>query len=129
AIVPPDAPTAEDVGVEHRRVEDTDVYFVANTGPSPRAFTFRPRDTAAAFERWDAHTGRAHRVEPRDGGVPLELQPYEATVLVALPAPDADVPAAPAPGPVETVELAAGWTVAYADAPDAPRDVALPHRW
>jgi hypothetical protein len=61
--------------------------------------------------------------------VPLELQPYEAAVVVALPAPDAEVPAAPAAGPVETVGLAGPWTVAYADTPDARQDVALPHRW
>ncbi|GAA5128443.1 hypothetical protein GCM10023320_47370 [Pseudonocardia adelaidensis] len=129
ALVPPDAPTTHDVGVVHRRAGGADVYLVANTGPSPRAFTLRPRDAGAAFERWDARTGRAHRVELRDGGVPLELQPYEAAVLVALPAPDPGVPAAPAIGPVETVELAAGWTVAYGDAPDARREVAVPHRW
>jgi hypothetical protein len=127
ALVPPDAPTGPDIGVVHRRVGEADVYFVANTGPSPRAVTLRPRDAAAAFERWDARTGRAHRVETHDGGVPLELQPYEAAVVVALPAPDADVPAEPAAGPVETVDLPGPWTIAFA--PDAPQAVALPHRW
>jgi glycosyl hydrolase family 106( putative alpha-L-rhamnosidase) len=132
ALVPPDAPTGPatpDVGVAHRRAGDADVYFVANTGPSPQAVTLRPRDAAAAFERWDARTGRAHRIDARDGGVPLELQPYEAAVVVALPAADADVPAAPAACPVEAVDLAGPWTVAYADSPDARQDVALPHRW
>jgi hypothetical protein len=132
ALVPPDAPTGPetpDIGVAHRRAGEADVYFVANTGPTPRAVTLRPRDAAAAFERWDARTGRAHRIGTRDGGVPLDLQPYEATVVVALPAPDADVPVAPAAGPVETVDLAGPWTVAYADTPDARQDVALPHRW
>jgi hypothetical protein len=129
ALVPPDAAAGPDIGVAHRRAGEVDVYFVANTGPSPRAFTLRPRDAATAFERWDARTGRAHRIDARDGGVPLELQPYEATVVVALPEPDADVPAAAAQGPVETVALAGPWTVAYADAPDARQEVALPHRW
>jgi hypothetical protein len=128
AVVPPDAPAGPDVGVVHRRVGEADVYFVANTGPSPRAFTFRPRDAAVAFERWDARTGRAHRVEPGDGGVPLELQPYEATVVVGLPAAEADAPTGPA-DPAEIVDLAGPWTVTYPDGSDAAREVALPHRW
>jgi hypothetical protein len=123
----PDAPTGPDIGVVHRRAGEADVYFVANTGPSPRTFTLRPRDVAAAFERWDARSGQAYRIGTRDGGVPLELQPYEAAVVVGLPGPDADVPAAPAAGPVETVDLPGPWTVAYS--PDAPQAVALPHRW
>lgn len=126
ALVPPDAPTGPgtpDIGVAHRRAGEVDVYFVANTGPSPQAVTLRPRDAAAAFERWDARTGRAHRIDMNDA---LELQPYEATVVVSLPAPDPDVPAAPTVGPVETVDLAGPWTVAYADTPQA---VTLPHRW
>jgi glycosyl hydrolase family 106( putative alpha-L-rhamnosidase) len=129
ALVPPDAPTGPatpDVGVTHRRTGEVDVYFVANTGPSPQTVTLRPRDPAAAYERWDARTGRAHRIDMHDA---LELQPYEATVVVALPAPDADVPDAPTVGPVETVDLAGPWTVAYADTPDVRHVVALPHRW
>jgi alpha-L-rhamnosidase len=125
ALVPPDAPAPSDIGVAHRRVGGADVYFVANTGPSPRAFTLRPRDAAAAFERWDARTGRAYRIGTSDQ---LELQPYEATVVVALPAPDADVPDAPPAGSVETVELAGPWTVAYAGT-GTRQAVALPHRW
>ncbi|WP_219417402.1 glycosyl hydrolase [Pseudonocardia nigra] len=132
ALVSPDAPTSPatpDVGVVHRRAGDVDVYFVANTGPHPQSFTLRPRDDAAAFERWDARTGRAHRVEVAGGGVPLDLQPYEAAVVVALPTPDDDVPAAPPVRPADTMELAGPWTVAYADSPLARGEVALPHRW
>ncbi|MHA6615957.1 glycosyl hydrolase [Pseudonocardia sp. DLS-67] len=129
ALVPPDAPTAPDVGVAHRRVGEADVYFVANTGPHERAFALRPRDEARVVERWDPRTGAARRAEVHDGGVPLELQPYEAAVLVALPVADADVPATSAIGPVDTVELATGWTLAYEDAPEVRHEVALPHRW
>jgi hypothetical protein len=127
ALVPPD------VGVVHRRAgagdAHADVYFVANTGATPRTVTLRPREAAAAFERWDARTGRTHRVDAGDGGVPLALQPYEATVVVGLPAPDPDVPGPPPAGSVETVALDGPWTVAYADSPDPRQEVALPHRW
>jgi alpha-L-rhamnosidase len=131
-VVPPDAPTSPatpDVGVAHRRAGEVDVHLVANTGPHPQSFALRTRDGAAAFERWDARTGRAHRVDVVDGGVPLDLQPYEAAVVVALPAPDQDVPAASVDGPADAVELSGPWTVAYADAPQDRNDVAVPHRW
>lgn len=132
AVLPPDAPTSPampDVGVVHRRADDVDIYFVANTGSHQRSFTLCPRDAAGAFERWDARTGQAHRVDVLDGGVPLELRPYESAVVVALPTPDENVSAAPAVGLAETRKLAGRWTVAFADAPDERDDVALPHRW
>jgi hypothetical protein len=132
AIVPPDVPTSPptpDVGVVHRRAGDLDVYFVANTGAAQRSFRLRPRGAAAAFERWDARTGTAARIGLVDGGVPLELQPYEATVVVGLPTPDEDVPADSAGGGTDDVELTGPWTVAYADSSDERDRVTLPHRW
>jgi hypothetical protein len=132
AVVPPDAPTSPptpDVGVVHRRAAGCDVYFVANTGPHERSVTVRPRDPAAAFERWDARTGTANRVDVLDGGVPLVLQPYEGAVVVGQPAADGDVPDAPSAGVADDMALTGPWTVAYADVPETPIDVTLPHRW
>jgi hypothetical protein len=131
-IAPPDAPTRPpmpDVGVVHRRAGELDIYLVANTGPHPRSFTLRPRDAAGAFERWDAREARVHRIDVLDGGVPLALEPYEAAVVVALPAADQSVPAAQAADGAQTRQLSGPWTVAYADAPDARNPVTLPHRW
>src|ERR1700754_31807 len=128
SVVPPDAPTSPatpDVGVVHRRAGELDVYLVVNTGPHPQSFALRSRDGGAAFERWDARTGRAQRVDVVDGGVPLDLQPYEAAVVVALPEPDQDVPAVPADGPADAVELTGPWTVAYADASEERAGVVL----
>jgi len=121
--------TAPSAGVAHRRAGEADLYLVANTGPHQRSFTFRPRDAAGAFERWDARdAARAHRIEVVDGGVPLDLLPYEAAVVVALPAADAR-PDLPLPGAAQSRELGGRWTVAYADAPDRRDPVTLPHRW
>jgi hypothetical protein len=131
-VVPPDAPTSpatRDVGVAHRRAGDVDIYLVANTGSYPRSFTLRPRGTAGAFERWDARAGRVERIDVLEGGLPLLLQPYEATVVVALPAPDDSVPAAQPTDGTQIRELGGPWTVAYADAPDERNPVTVPHRW
>jgi hypothetical protein len=132
AVVPPDAatsPPTPDVGVAHRRAGDADLYFVANTGAHQRTFTVRPRHPAGAFERWDARNAQAHRIDAVDGGVPLELLPYEAAVVVALPAPDDSIPALPAAGATQTRQLNGPWTVAFADAPGRRDPVTLPHRW
>jgi hypothetical protein len=132
AVVPADAPTSPatpDVGVVHRRAGTADIYLVANTGPYQRSFLLHPRTTAGAFERWDARDGRAHSIDAVNGGVPLELGPYEAAVVVALPAPDDSIPAAQRLDGTEARQLRRPWTVAYADAPDARNPVTLPHRW
>jgi hypothetical protein len=133
AVVPADTPTSPtmpDVGVVHRRAGAVDFYLVANTGPCQRSFLLRPRTTAGAFERWDARDGRAHRIDALDGGVPLELGPYEAAVIVALPTPDDSIATAQRfDGAAEARQLSGPWTVAYANAPDARKPVTLPHRW
>ncbi|EWS82438.1 hypothetical protein BF93_10630 [Brachybacterium phenoliresistens] len=71
-----------EIGVVHRRLEDGDVYFVANTGPRTRTLSLRPRDEHAAYEAWDPATG--HR-RPVDLSA-VELHPYAAIVLAGADA-------------------------------------------
>ncbi|MEV0283135.1 glycosyl hydrolase [Kribbella sp. NPDC050820] len=65
----------DDVGVVHRRLDDGDVYFVANTGNQMRTFSC----DAGVVELWDTATG-ATRVS--SGSV--TLHPYQAVVLVPV---------------------------------------------
>lgn len=101
------------VGFVHRRLDDnSDVYFVVNTGNQavhPRA-TFR---TAAKHaEVWDAFTGQATSVH--DGAtVELDLEPYESKVIAfsSHRSPAGPPPAAPsAPAPLD---LGSGWSVSF----------------
>lgn len=106
-------PWVQDVGIVHRRLDDGDVYFLANTGPQARSFRF---EVSSAFERWDAATGATTVV-----GQDVTLHPYEAVVLVPV---DAEAESAAEPevlGPV-----AGPWRVDFGDGPEP---VELPDRW
>jgi hypothetical protein len=103
----------EDIGVVHRRLDDGDVYFVANTGNETRTLRFD-----GPVEQWDAFTGAAEVTD----GAEVTLHPYEATVLV------------PVGSGVErtsveemTVGSAGGaWMVEFGG---RTTPVTLPHRW
>ncbi|TDW22133.1 glycosyl hydrolase [Kribbella kalugense] len=105
----PSAPITpqQDVGVVHRRLDDGDFYFVANTGPEPRELTFDE-----PMERWSAEITAANVIT---------LHPYESAVLVpttsSTPTASPAQLAEPVPGP---------WTVAF---DNESRPITLPHRW
>ncbi len=74
----------------HRKVDDSDVYFVSNIQnvPSTIPVTFRTRNTDVYY--WDPYTGNIRRclefAQVKDGiKVPLELSPWESTILVFGP--------------------------------------------
>jgi hypothetical protein len=129
ASVAPDlriAPASDEIGFVHRRLDDVDVYFVANTGPHTRAVTVTPRAPGGRWQRWDARADAVLAEGTRDAPIPLELAPYEAAVLVVgdeLPAVDAPA----APEPARATRLDAPWSVSFPGT--APQPVALPHDW
>jgi hypothetical protein len=129
ASVTPDlaiAPACDEIGFVHRRLDDADVYFVANTGPRTRAVTVAPRAPGRQWQRWDARAGVIVADGARNGPIPLELAPYEAAVLVVGDALRvADAP--PAPEPARAAPLDAPWWVTFPGG--EPRPVALPHDW
>src|SRR5690606_1047969 len=106
------------VGVVHRRLDDIDVYFVANTGPSTVSFDFSPRQRRRWFECWDPAAGdAAGDVVSRTPGTvptPMVLAPYEAAVLVGF---DADAEPTPRRSPmVSVLEVLDGdWTIRVHD--------------
>ncbi|WP_432874754.1 glycosyl hydrolase [Kribbella sp. CA-245084] len=94
------------VGVVHRRLDDGDFYFVANTGAEPRTLTFdEPMD------HWTTH-------EPV---TTLTLHPYESAVLSPTAAT-----ATVAPTDQLVGEVQGNWSVAF---DNNIRSVTLPHRW
>ncbi|WP_328520584.1 glycosyl hydrolase [Kribbella sp. NBC_00359] len=114
AVLPAAPVTApDDVGVVHRRLDDGDVYFVANTGNEPR--TVR---CDGPVEQWDPFTGAVTVID----GAEVTLDAYEATVLVPTSSSVERVA-------VEEVTVGSGggaWMVAFAD---GTTPVTLPHRW
>jgi hypothetical protein len=109
-LPPPPIAPQQDVGVVHRRLDDTDVYFVANTGISARTLTFDQ-----PMERWSALSDEITVSRS------LTLQPYESAILIPTTATETDTPA------YELVTtLDDGWSVAF---DNDVRPVTLAHRW
>ncbi len=103
----------DDIGVVHRRLDDGDVYFVANTGNQTQTVRFD-----GPVEQWDPFTGAVKAVD----GAAVTLHPYAATVLVPVDqgADEASV---------EEVTLGStggSWLVDFAG---ETTPVTFPHRW
>ncbi|WP_427892906.1 glycosyl hydrolase [Kribbella sp. GL6] len=128
----PPFPPVPDVGVVHHRLDDGDLYFVANTSPEPRTLTLR-----TPMERWDPRTGEITTTQT------TTLDPYESAILApthqphepAGPSPQPHEPAGPSPQPLEPAVPSSNhlvgtvlgpWTVAF---DNDIRPVELPHRW
>jgi hypothetical protein len=85
AVIGPDltiTPASSDIGFVHRRCRETEVYLVANTGPTTATFRVLPRTNKPNYERWDALSGRVICGGAASGGIDLTLHPYAATVIV-----------------------------------------------
>jgi len=119
------SPPTPDIGFVHRRCWDTEVYFVANTGPIARTFGVLPRTGVRSYEQWEAASGRVVQAGAAAEGIELRLQPYQATVIVLGDEPVKQVSADPRPE--RRLPLTEGWQVAYGDEP--AQQVRLPHIW
>ncbi len=94
------------LGFVHRRLEDADLYFLANADNRRRTVqaSFRTRHKVA--ERWDALTGERLTIEWGSKGT-IELEPYGSAILVF-----SDHANRPAPNvTISTRDLSRGWVV------------------
>lgn len=114
-VTPPDfslAGRAQSDGLTfiHKRVEDTDIYFVCNLEPTRIATEVSFRVAGKAPMKWDAVTGAITPVarfqtEGNFTKMPLEFEPWESAFFVfssgtAKPSAPAASPALPAPLPI-----------------------------
>jgi alpha-L-rhamnosidase len=84
AVLKPDVaiePATPEVGFIHRRLQDADIYFLANTDNLPHQFeaTFRTDKTGA--QMWDPFSGKTIGMEKRRT-LHVALAPYESRVIV-----------------------------------------------
>jgi hypothetical protein len=98
------------VGFIHRKLADSDIYFVANTGNQPVRANARVRIQDRGGEWWDPESGRVSGAGVA-GSIELNLAPYESRVLVF--SKNAVVPVAKTRGGGETVDLSSGWSVVF----------------
>ncbi|KAB0679985.1 glycosyl hydrolase [Aureimonas leprariae] len=113
------------VGFAHRATEAEDIFFVANTGNTPRTVRLRPRRGRAHATILDAMTDTVAAAETADT-VALTLQPYEARIVVFHDAPwPGTAPVAMPKG--EAPQDWGSWTARIGDQPE--RTVSLPYDW
>jgi hypothetical protein len=118
ALLQPDVqltPAAPGLGFIHRRTPEADIYFLANSTNEPQSVEARFRLHAAQAEKWNPHDGGvtplSGKSDARGLTIPVQLAPYESTVLIfsqrqlALPAPS---PLAALPAPLD---ISQGWRV------------------
>lgn len=119
---PPDLKTdCRDIVYGHRRVGETDIYFVANQSARPVAFEAGFRVRGLRPELWLPVSGAMRplpefTVSDRSVSVPLKLEPYESAFVVfrePAQASDASRGGVNYPEPVPVVEITAPWTVAF----------------
>ncbi len=113
AVIAPDVSTATEIGFVHRKLDDADIYFLANTSNrslSAKA-TFRTEYPHASW--WDPFTGKISLAEGKE--VTLDLAPYESRILVFTREAIASKPV-----PTETVseqviaDLSEDWKLTFA---------------
>lgn len=112
-----------DIGFIHRKLDDAEIYFIANTGNQAvhTAVAVRVKDLQP--EWWDPSSGAAHAVEQRGGKIVLDLEPYESRVLIFSKNGSAAAPMSP-PGR-KLVDVSGSWKVLFAG---LNRTVDLPAR-
>ncbi|HKX82970.1 MAG TPA: glycosyl hydrolase, partial [Pyrinomonadaceae bacterium] len=118
----PDAeisPSGDDFGFVHRRTDDSDIYFIANTSNQKKKVRITFRVKSAHAEIWSAMTGQAYVVAqdqaPDSTTIDLDFEPYQSHVVI-FSNRNSNLPIMPksvASGTV--VDLSSDWRVSFAD--------------
>jgi hypothetical protein len=100
-----------DVGVVHRKLPYSDIYFIANTTNRAVKGTaaFRVQGLQAAW--WDPFTGKTSKAE-----MTLDLAPYESRVLVFSNEAAPSIPAMSS-STIPPVDVSTNWSVKFPDGP------------
>jgi hypothetical protein len=140
AVWPPDfeivaggaaAGAREDVGFVHRRLDEADLYFVANVSERPRDLRVRFAAGHRSPERWDLERGTARAAafsyvsdaQGRRTEVELRLDPFESCVVAfgaAAARPRATRTPPRAAGPA--LEIRGPWTLRLGERPPLTLD-------
>ena len=101
----------------HRHANAADIYFLANTGNTPKKLKATFRVKGATVEQWNPVTGRiaVEIAQPSADGTSadLELEPYGSQIFVLTKRTLGDYPAAPTGALPPAIDLSSGWSVAF----------------
>jgi len=135
-MLPPDVvftPEAPGIGFVHRRVDDAEIYFLANTSNVRQTGVVSLCVAGPEAEWWDPMSGQISPVgfSSDDGEsrtmVSLELEPYEGRFLVFARDRKPDLRAIPNTE-TEALDLSSDWQVAF-DSTDISMDMEKLHSW
>jgi alpha-L-rhamnosidase len=109
AALPADFTVPVDVGVVHRKLPYSDIYFLANTTNRPvkSTFAFRVQNMQAAW--WDPFNGKTSKA-----GMDLDLAPYESRVLVFSKEAAPTIPVMSGPA-IPPADVSTNWSMKFAD--------------
>ena len=106
------------IGFIHRRLDNGDLYFLANTSNQVVSMKASFRSTGAHAELWDPFTGKTAGIASSNN-IPLDFAPYESRLVFfsdqALTPPTQQAASTPT-----IIKLGAGWNLAYADDSTVP---------
>lgn len=110
---------AEGFGFIHRKLAESDIYFVVNSGNRPIEATVQFRSTHPVVEAWNPDSGKVLMAGLQKAGalIPLLLAPYESKVFVLKEHAQAGAPSMDSQTKTADIEdLSAGWQIKFADA-------------
>ena len=121
-------PVTPEIGFLHRRLQEGNLYFVANTSNQPRRVEAKFRDRGKYAESWDAFTGNATRIDTPER-IALELAPYESRLIFFSDRPSTNVPAAERWKQASPIlDLSRDWEVSF-DGTDTHRTMGGLESW
>jgi hypothetical protein len=124
-FTPDFAAGAPAIGFVHRKLPDSDVYFIANTGNERVRTSARVRSKRLRAEWWDAALGTVGPAPVTDGVVDLDLAPYESRVLVLREGGRGSMVART---DKSRVDIARDWKVTFAEM-SQPDNMAVLRSW
>jgi hypothetical protein len=122
------SPSTPRIGFIHRKLEDGDLYFIANTSNQSHRVHATFRHPLKHTEWLDPFTGTVSAAE-NSNGLDLDLQPYESRLLLLTDSATQHVEAQMTSRvPSKTIDLATDWKVTFAEA-NQTISMAQLHSW
>jgi hypothetical protein len=110
ARLAPDFASVAEVGFTHRKLDDGDSYFVANTSNRAVHTMAAVRVKELEPEWWDPFTAQPIGVTQQGGKIALDLAPYESRILIYSKS-KSKAPAIAAGG--QATDISADWKVTF----------------
>jgi hypothetical protein len=120
-------PTDSEIGFIHRKLENGDLYFVANTSNRHVQTSAKFRSSHRHAELWDPFTGQTSGL-PDLTHITLDLDPYESR-LIFLSEDAVTTSPKPQPEPKTKIDISTGWHVTFADPDHHSFDMPSLTRW